>query len=995
MSRRFIGALALALAGTLGGGATEVVAQQAGVIRGRIVDAATLHPLDAVQVFIPNTAFGVLTNGAGEFVLRDVPAGDVELRVEIIGYGTVTRNVTVRPGEVTEVAIELQSVALELERLVVTVTGEQRTRELGNAIAQIDATAVTDAPLTNFSDLVAGRAAGVQVLGSGGTTGTGSRIRIRGSNSISLSNEPLVYVDGIRVSTISGRPGDTRTSNAVESISFELGGQSPSRLEDLNPDEIESVEIVKGPSAATLYGTQAANGVIWITTKKGRQGSPRWRAYIEQGAVTEPNNYPANFRGFDASNDFCLLFDVAAGTCTQSRVESFNPLEHDHTTPFRTGRRQQYGLNVSGGTAGGFTYYLSGEFEGEDGVMRVNELEAVRLRGNFSSQLRENLNVSISTGYISNDLSLSLNDNFALGVITNGMGGFWTDTIFSGYNEFTPEQLFTIDTRQEVERFTGGATMNWNPFSFFTGRATVGLDVVNRLDSQFFPTGEAPAFLGREKGAKFANRFQTINYTVDLGGTATYDLSPNVRSRSSAGFQYFQDRIQGTLASGFELVAGSQSIAAAATTVSSEQTTEFITVGAYVEEQVSYGDRLFLTGALRFDDNSAFGKDFDFTVFPKLSASWVISEEPFFGESDFINTLRLRAAWGASGLQPGPNDALRFFTPTAVTTGGQSVTGVTFGGLGNPELKPERSREVEFGFDAQFLENRVGLELTYYNKNTSDALIFRQLPLSLGVSRGRFENLGSVRNRGFEALLTTRIIESQKATWDLLVNASTNSSELIELGEGIEPIIFRFQRHVEGFPVGGYWDFPILGFNDANGDGIIAQDEVQIGDTEVFLGSPFPKRQLSFQSSVTLFDRFRIRGLLDHRGGMKLLNFSEAWRLGQNITRSLSDPTTPLEEQARAVASKFLGTDAGYVENASFWKLRELSLTFFAPRRWAASFGADRMSLTLSGRNLFTITDYTGIDPELNESGQQNFVTREFMTQGPVRYWTARVDLSF
>jgi TonB-linked SusC/RagA family outer membrane protein len=988
-------ALALISAGALGLGATEGVAQEAGVIRGRIVDAATLRPLDAVQVFVPNTVFGALTNSAGEFTLRGVPVGEIELRVELLGYGLVTRTVTVRPGEVTEVAIELHSVALELERLVVTVTGEQRSRELGNAIVQIDAAEIADAPLTDFSDLIAGRAAGVQVMESGGTTGTGSRIRIRGSNSISLSNEPLVYIDGVRVSNLSGRFGDRSTTNAPASISFETGGQSPSRLEDLNPDEIESVEIVKGPSAATLYGTQAANGVIWITTKKGRPGRPRWRAYIEQGAVTEPNDYPANFRAFDAQGDPCFLFDVAAGDCTQARLESFNPLENSRTTPFRTGRRQQYGLNVSGGNAAGFSYYLSGEFENEEGVTRVNELDAVRLRANFSNQIRENLNVTVSTGYISSDLSLPLNDNFALGVITNGLAGFWTDTINNGYGEFTPEQLFTIDTRQEIERFTGGMTANWTPFSFFSGRATVGLDVVNRLDRQFFPTGEAPPFLNRDKGAIFSNRFQTLNYTVDLGGTATFDVSPNVRSRTSGGFQYFQERITGVLAQGFELVAGSQSIAAAATTVSSEETTEFITVGAYIEEQIGYRDRLFLTGALRFDDNSAFGKDFDFTVFPKLSASWVISEEPFFGQPSFLNTLRLRAAWGASGLQPGPNDAIRFFRPISVTSGGQSVTGVTFGGLGNPELKPERSREVEVGFDAQLLENRVGLEVTYYNKKTSDALVFRQLPLSLGVANGRFENLGSVKNTGFEALLTTRLVETQTATWDLLVNASTNTSELTELGEGIEPIIFRFQRHVEGFPVGGYWDFPILGFQDANGDGIISQDEVQVGDTAVFLGAPFPKRQLSIQSSVTLFGRVRIRGLLDHRGGQKLLNFTEAWRLGQNTTRSLNDPSVPLEEQARAVASKFLGTDAGYIENASFWKLRELSVTLFAPEEWAARFGAERLSLTLSGRNLFTITDYTGVDPELNETGQSNFTTREFMTQGPVRYWTARVDVSF
>jgi TonB-dependent starch-binding outer membrane protein SusC len=993
MRQRLIRTLALMLVSSASVASSGLLAQQTGVIRGRILELRTLRPLDGAQVYIPDTPFGVLTNSAGEYRIRGIPAGEVELRVEIIGHQSASRTVTVTQGRETEVNFDLEPLALELEGVMVTVTGGQRTRELGTTIAKIDATDVVDAPLTQFSDLVQGRAAGVQVLESGGTTGTGTRIRIRGSNSISLSNEPLVYIDGVRISTISGRFGDNATSNAAPSISFETGGQSPSRFEDLNPDEIESIEIVKGPSAATLYGTQAANGVIWITTKRGRSGKARWRAYIEQGAVKEPNTYPSNFRAFDASGNDCLLFDVAAGSCTQASFESFNPLEHGHTTPFRTGRRQQYGLNVSGGTPG-LTYFLSGEFENEDGVTQVNALESIRLRGNFNAQIRDNLQVAVSNGYVSNDLTLPLNDNFALGVITNGMAGFWTDTINNGYGEFTPAELFTIDTRQELDRYTGGLTVNWSPFKFLETRGTVGLDQVNRLDSQFYPTGEAPAFLGRDAGARFSNRFQSKVLTVDFGGTAAYGVASNVSSRTSAGFQYFREELKGTFASGLELVAGSNSLAGAASTVSGERQNEFVSLGAYVEQVFAFSDRLFLSGALRFDDASSFGTDFDVTIFPKFGASWVISEESFFGNPLGINDLRLRAALGSSGLQPGPTDAITFFNPVAVTTGGASTTGVTFGGVGNPDLKPERSREIEAGLDAQFLQNRVGLQFTYYNKKTTDALIFRQLPPSLGVSDGRFENLGSVRNSGLEALLTARVLENPTTTWDFTFNASTNSSELVELGAGIEPIIFRFQRHVEGFPVGGYWDFPILGFSDANGDGIIAQDEVQIGSEEVFLGSPFPKRQLAIQSSFVL-GMFRLRGLLDHRGGQKLLNFTEAWRLGQNTTQSLNDPNTPLDEQARAVASKFLGTDAGYFENASFWKLREVSLTFFAPRRWATSIGADAFSVTVSGRNLFTITDYTGIDPELNETGQSNFTTREFMTQGPVRFFTARVDVTF
>jgi len=961
-----------------------LVAQQTGAIRGSVIADDSARPLAGVQVVVVGTGIGVLTNDEGTYVLTGVPAGNVRVTAQYIGYVAGTQGANVIAGGSVTLDFALNISPLAMDELIVTATGIQRRVEIGNAISTIDvADIVEDAPITTISDLLTGRAAGVQVSASGGTTGTGSRVRIRGSNSVSISNEPLIYVDGVRV------------SNDPNSISFETGGQSPSRFDDINPDDIESLEIVKGPSAATLYGTEAANGVIRITTKKGRTGKTRLRTYLELGQVTEPNSFPANFRGIDAAGDLCSLVMVSAGDCVQSELLSFNPLENPATTPFRNGLRQRVGGSVSGSSGAGSTYFLSGSYENEEGVTEVNQLTRVNLRANFGIQPADNLNVSVSTGYLSSDLGLTLNDNFALGLVTNGLGGFWSQELNEGYSEFTPATLFTVDNRQDIERFTGSVSSNWIANDFIEARGTIGLDFANRTDSQFFPTGEAPAFLGFEQGARFVNDFREFNYTADLGASANFDLSPSISSRTSVGVQYFAEKLTGTLSTGRQLVAGTESIGAAAVTESSEVTTESKTLGAFIEERVSFGDRLFLTAAVRADDNSAFGSNFNVVVYPKFSASWLLSEEGFFGESSLFNSLRFRAAWGQSGLQPGTTDALRFLLPIAVTSGGTSVTGVTFGGLGNPNLEPERSSEIEAGFDAQMFDSRVALELTLFNKTTRDALVFRELAPSLGVSQGRFENLGSVRNTGFEYQVVTDLIDNESTSLALMVNGSFTQNELQDLG-GVEPIIFRFQRHVEGFPLGGYWDEPIESFSDANGDGIITENEVVVGADPVFLGSPFPTRAFSLQPTLGIFsDRVQIRGLLDHRGGQRLHNFTASWRLGQNNTEEINDPSTPLDRQARAVASKFLGTDAGYMENASFWKLREVAVTFNAPPSFAQLLGSDRVSMTLSGRNLATWTSYSGLDPELNEQGQSNFLTREFMTQPPVRYWIARVNVSF
>jgi TonB-dependent SusC/RagA subfamily outer membrane receptor len=361
--------LALAATAVL---AIPISAQERGTVTGVVTDAADMRPLDGAQIVIEGTNFGALVNAEGRFLIPNVPAGTHTLRVIVLGYGPATQDVTVVAGETAVADFQLSQSAIQLDAVVVTATGEQRKRELGNAVGTIEASEVMEvAPINSMADLIQGRTAGVQVMSSTGTAGMGSRIRIRGSSSISLSNDPLIYVDGVRVDNSSG-----------ESIGT-IGGQEPSRLDDFNPEDIESIEIVKGPAAATLYGTEAANGVIRITTKRGRAGETRWNFWVESGVVQEKNTYPLNFSGLDSNSSSyatsCELLRVASGLCSQTGIESYQVLHDPAATPFDDGSRQQYGASITGGSER-INYYISAEWEDEVGPFTLPQADIDDLR---------------------------------------------------------------------------------------------------------------------------------------------------------------------------------------------------------------------------------------------------------------------------------------------------------------------------------------------------------------------------------------------------------------------------------------------------------------------------------------------------------------------------------------------------------------------------------------------------------------------------------------
>ncbi len=1017
---------AVALATLLGALASSPVAAQQATVTGRVTDAVTGQAVAEVQVTVVGTNQYGFTNVEGRYLIRNVAPGPVTLRATRLGYGDETREVTVAAGQTANADFSIDPVPLALSGVVVTATGEQRRVEVGNAIARVEAAAVVQTrAVTNMNDLLLARSPGVMVV-PGTATGQTGRVRIRGLSSLSLSRDPIYVIDGVRM------------ENSSNSFSISVGGTRTSRVSDINPEEIESMEVVKGPSAATLYGTDAANGVIVITTKRGTAGRPQWTYYTEQTAMMEQGDYPTAYRGWRSSSKAnntinCTLSQVASGACVQDSVTSFNLADDEESTPYGIGYRQQHGLQVRGGSET-IRYFFHGEWEDENGTLKVPEFEKrymaahnlflsdgqenqdrlkkITFRANLNVSLTDALDLAISSGFITQDLRLpQADDSGTAGVTGNTYGGpgfkyninSAGDTLY-GWREFTPRRIYQRENVQEIERYINSINANWRPNSWLAFRGNVGLDFVSRHDWRICRFEECTHATYR-LGFKNDNRHNFYNYTVDLGGTATRRLNDETESQTSLGVQFYRNLFVGNYASGSTLPPGGQTVSSAAVRTGSETTTESRTLGAYLEQRISWRDRLFVTGAVRSDRNSAFGADFGTVFYPKMSVSWLLSDEEFFPAPGWLDQFRLRMAYGASGVQPGTTAAVQYYGTTRFLGESGEQTGLIYSAIGNANLKPERSSEVEVGFDASMFEGRLSTEITYYNKQSKDALISRVLPPSLGASSSRYENLGKVSNTGLEALLEGVLLQSDDLEWRMMLNASMNENELVSLG-GLPTIVSSStQQQREGYPINGWWSRKLLSYEDKDGNGIItynkdqAKSEIVVSDTAMYTGRSSPKYEAAFTNGLSFWNgQVRLDAMFDFKGGHYMYNNTERIRCASRVNcQAIYDPNTPLWKQARAmmVREHPSRSVAGFLEKADFVRFRELSLTLSPPSDFFGSFMSGRtLTVTMAARNLKVWTDYTGVDPEAY-FGSNTDGTSEFQSFGPKRYYTIRLSLGF
>jgi TonB-linked SusC/RagA family outer membrane protein len=1009
--------------------AAPLAAQATGTITGEVVEATTRRPLAGSQIFIPGTGLGTVSNAEGRFLIVGVPAGGVTVRVQLIGFGTVEQQVTVQAGQTTRVDFELRQSAIALDEIVVTGAGmATERRKLGNTVAAIDVSRVQDAPVANVSEILQGREPGVVASLTGGGAGEGANIRIRGGASLSQSNDPIIIVDGVRLDNGMGLGG------------LGPGGGSPSRLDDIDPAAIERIEILKGAAAATLYGTEASNGVIQIFTKGGTAGAPTWTLNIEQGISRYPEGRYKRHAGFARTEEQAAHLSRFWGR----EIRPFEVFEVDMWPNFfETGRYGSYSLSVSGGNEG-VTYFVSGRYLSENGPFRndgfgppVNGLEYVedannkkQVSANVTFYATDKIRVRANSMFVDGYVEIPENNNSIYGTISsiinskpenaderNPTGAV---TTFGSIRE-----MMYRHASQSTRRFAGSVGANYTPVPSVSLDLTFGADVVGEQNVTFVPFGWNVDGLSAAtpEGTRSVRDRNLRMFTVDGKASWTDALSDRISSALVVGAQaYYQEnaRAGGTGARfagpGLEVI-----VAGEDQSVFEQRVTE-VSAGVFAQEQIGFDDFLFVTLGARYDKHSAFGEASEGALYPKLSLSFIPTDLPGWTPSGLLSSVRLRAAVGQSGLQPGAFDKLTTFQPLNSSNG----AGVAPGNLGNQNLKPEVSTEIEVGTDLGLFGDRVSLTATYWDRTVKDALVARQFPLSGGFRNTQLDNIGEMKAHGLELGLRGIVLDRPGLSIDLFANAAYLKQEVTNLG-GAPPIKLGYYRYgnwiMEGYAPGAFFGPKLIDARypiDQNGDGqpdseaellayfaqprdpgvvrVLLVDEDGDGDPlDHYLGKPIPDWTGSFGGTVTFLENFTLSTLFEWKAGnYQVHNLTDEFRrsnpsIGRNIRESaeleaiLLNPASTAEqrvEAARRWATEMAGLSPqdrlNAIEDADFIRWRELSLSYRVPTSLIQRFGMNRLEVTLAGRNLALFTKYSGVDPEVNViSGRGPGITEE------------------
>ncbi|MEO5816881.1 MAG: SusC/RagA family TonB-linked outer membrane protein [Gemmatimonadaceae bacterium] len=956
---------------------------QSGTVAGTVIADGSRRPLAGVQVTVQgDRSRGVLTDANGRFRLTGVAGSGVTLNARMLGFRPASQTVSVGA---TDIRFSLSEQPLDLDAIVISGTaGGEQKRALGTSVASINVADVQNqTSVPSIEGLLVGRAPGVTVLPGTGMVGAGAIVRIRGIGSFSLSSDPLIYVDGVRVNNQTG------TGNAVQAF----GSAVVSRLNDFNPDEIENIEVLKGPAAATLYGTEAARGVINIITKKGIAGGTKFVIQGRSGA-----NWFQDAEGRIATN-YC--YAKTNPNCrmspTDTTMYSLNVVKQENArgTPiFRTGKVSNYSGNVSGG-ANQLRFFASGEVGDDQGAEPNNERRARSFRTNLTVTPSEKVDVQTNFGYVTSSTSLSCEGGCG-GAMWGSMysnpanlpqfcaAGDFGCSIVRGFQSQPPEVDRAQQDWQDLNRLTASGTITYNPFSWLSNRLSVGTDYAREGNIQYVPylTNDTLAYFwgAYANGYRYNNQHQAIYNTYDYNGSARYNVTNAWNGKSSVGVQYYtrdDSYIQGE--GDFFPAPGLQTILAAGLqTGLQDGWSANKTFGYYGQQEVSWNQRLYLTGALRVDNNSAFGNQVHWVTYPKASISYVASDDPAIKSHmpRFMNSLRLRAAYGASGQQPAALTALQTLQSVTGTGGKGALTPLQ---LGNPDLRPEHVLGTEAGFETSLLDDHVGVDFTYFHEVSNDAILSRQIAPSTGFGGTQFFNAGQIVKQGIELGIKTQILNRANYGWDMNVNIATNSGKITTLNGKDTTIDLGSYSHRVNYAPFDWMSYKVLSAqfdpitqkainamcDNGSGQPMACYDASgKIIAPKVFIGHSLPTLTGSLTNTIRFAKNIRVYGMLDYASGYKRLDNNIRIRCQifhtclEYLLPATTDPVRLVQMQSNGTLREFVFSDAGYV------KLRELSLSLDVPSSLAARAGAHDVAVVLSGRNLHTWSSYTGLDPE-------------------------------
>lgn len=946
-------------------------------LTGTVIDANTQAPLASVNVALQGSAARTVTGSDGRFRLQaSVVPGTYTVTFSQIGREARSRRLTLGADAAVDLGtIPLASSAIALEGIVATGVGVRaERRQVPNTVETVRGEEVSEAVGAQEIDAaLQGKVTGALISENSGQPGGGVSIRLRGTSSILGGADPLIVVDGVILDN---------SDAALISLGANAGRGSAAltnRLADLVPGDVESIEILKGAAAAGLYGSRANNGVIQIFTKTGRQGEPQITFRTEGRLAWTPDRYDLLDFPFAGPADAAFVGTRRDG----SDIEVGDPVERFDVQDelFRTGAGTTNQVSVAGGTES-TQYYVSGTYSGENGILRSTDHEKVSARVSLSQGISDRFRVTAKANFIRTQTNLVPEGEQTEGTLTNVI---FQPTSFDF--RFDPEQgrfpysflganpldvLENWEAPEAVTRFIGNLETAWFPFENLTVRHLVGIDDYRQESKLLRPPRSVSA---RDVG--FVTNPVRFSRQLNSDLTATHDLQlgTNLQLNSTGGFRYTSDRGEVVSASASDLPPFQQTVGGANLSAG-QSISEFTTVGGFLQERLGINDRIFISGGLNLEGSSAFGENERYQLFPRVGVSWVVDQEPFWANSgvgNVLSTLRLRAAYGQTGAQP--PGAFSIFNNFANTSIG-GLPGLFPSSLaGNPDLKPERQREYEGGFEAGFLSDRVSLEFTYYDQLTDDLVLSVPLPLSSGFT-SQLQNIGEVSNRGVEIALNTLNVQRSNFTWQSRLQYSTNRNRVEKLVSDADILPFGYLNVViEGEPIGVFYG---RGYQrDAQGE-IIIDPATMLGartDTSFVLGDPTPDFLASLSNTFTFGSNLSLNVLFDGRFGNDVANFTRRITefFGSDaIVQKEIEGILAKQQDSTVVPPKYslngarISNYEEYVEDGSFVKLRELALSYRFAQPWVRRLGASSIDLRVAGRNLVTWTDYSGLDPEIN-----------------------------
>ncbi len=947
-------------------------AQGTGTLTGLVTHATTGRGLGAAQVFVVGTQIGSLARGDGRYLILNVPAGTHQVQVILVGYPTETQEVTVQAGQSAVADFALTPRAIDMDEIIVTGTaGAVGRREVGNSISAINAEDVRGRAIKTMDDVLAASATGLDILYTGGDAGSGATIRIRGVNSITQENEPLIYVDGIRV--YSGHYIPPKSGPLPGLTTASTPGQRSSPLNDINPEDVARVEVIKGAAATTLYGTEAAGGVIQIFTKSGagvQQGVTVWDAKITQGMSRLPSQWGPNGRPSEAW--FNAYGPESEGIFLDQWLDR--------------GYFQEYSLSARGRREE-LTYFLSGRWLSDEGVLPSDQQSREwTVRANTSFAPTPAITIGFNNHLSRRRVDWIANGGEAEGFMLNVLRGA------RDYTEDQDELVLELDFDDYQTHWISGIHFGYQPTTALEMRAAVGFDYVEQEHIADTPFGSW--FVPR--GERGLAGFRTETKTIDFRTTYRADVA-GVGTNTSVGFAVFDNLVRHThgLATTF---AGPQepTLTSGAVRQVVENRLREVNAGFFVQEVLGFADKLYLTAGLRVDGNSAFGNDFGLQTYPKLSASYIISDEDFW--PDALEVAKLRVAFGESGKAPGFFDAERVWAPIQTKEG---QPGVSPRNLGNAALGPERTRELEAGFEMSAWDGRVGLDFSYYSQRTLDALVPATLDPSLGFQGSQLLNIGTIDNKGIEVALDTEPVRTRDLSWQLSLGLSTNKSEVVDLG-GAAPIQIGGRIWArEGYPLASYFDVQVTN-PDEIAEPVYAMDPDPTFGRNVFIGPVFPELNWTISSALRIGDNLQISARGEFKGGQVMFSRTaeantqrNTWPACYDIQQrmaagDLSDVTAL--QRSRCKARPDRGT---LTTRADFFRLRSLAVSYDLPESLVPA-SLSSLAVHVAATNLFKITDYWGLDPETwNTAGEPQLTRNENYLLPPVQRFDFSLRMSF